>query len=270
MAFTDNSTGGRVIKEGISLIKLVLADTCKVGDPIGFDDTSGAWEVADADGKILMAFIAGEECLVSGRTITVYRKAIVSGFTDATLGDPVYLGNTEATYTAYPESWIHQQVGTCISDTEAYLEPQYNALFSYDQQGVGWGGYVRAVLTDASVTQSNQIWGGLRVDMKAESGSTIASDAYGIYVFAQLLKAPVGSSSLLRLEDGCASSCGVDSFIVFVTSQADAPDYFFAFGVDTEGNGAWDLTKNCTTSAGQMKLKFPTGDRYILLHSSSG
>lgn len=270
MAFTDVSTGGRVMQQGIMPYKLVLEDTCNVGDGIGFDEASEVWERADADGKAPMDFVAGEKCETSGDTITVFRQAIVSGLGSAAIGDPVYLGNTKGTYTAYPESWIHQQVGICISATEIMLSPNAMALFSYAKHGVGWGTYIRAELNDSLATQTSQVWGGLRVDFKADTSATITGDAYGIYVFAQLTVAPGESSAMLRLDDGCSASCGVDAWIMFVGGpDLDPPDYLFTFSTLEPTNGAWsDSTAASATPTGRLKIQVGGQTRYIAITSS--
>lgn len=271
MAFTDQTTGGRVIRQGLMPIRITLTDTCHVGDLIGYDGvTSDTWVRADADGKIPASLVAGEKCDTSGDEIICYKMAYVlyPSTTSAVTGDMVYLANTAGQYAATPGSWVAQGVGEMVSTTEMYIHPTCQSLHSYATTGTGWGGYIRAELK--ALRTSMALWGGLRIDVKAIDTSVISSDAYGLYIFMQLQEAPAASSALLRLEDGCAASCGADSYIAFVTGTGDPPDYLFDLASVAEPtNGAWSCgTAANATPTGRIKVKTAAGTRYIGLSST--
>ena len=88
-------------------------------------------------------------------------------------------------------------------------------------------------------------------------------------MFAQLLSAPAGDSAMIRLEDGCNTSCGLDSYILFVTGETgDPPDYFFSLNPHTPTNGAWVCTGTAKTGdGGWLKLLTTTGIRYINMYT---
>ena len=271
MAFADNTTGGRVIKEGIMPVRITLTDTCNVGDLIGYDGvTSDAWERASASGKVPAQLVAGEKCETSGDTIVCFQMAYVdfgSGST-ATAGDMVYVSNTAGRYASTPGSWVAHCVGQCVSATVALIHPSALPFMSYAPTGTGWGGYIRAELESGRT--SMDLWGGLRIDVKSIATSVVASDAYGLYIFTQLQSAPVASSSMLRLEDGCATSCGFDTWMSFIGGpDQDPPDYFLTFGATAPTNGAWDLTEtgDANTIAGFLLCNMGGSDRYIYLYA---
>ena len=128
MAFTDQTTGGRVLRDGIMPVKITLTDTCHPGDLIGFDGIDGGsdtWVRADANGKIPASLNAGQRCETSGDEIVCYKMAYV-GFpstTSAVTGDYVYLADTAGQYASTPTTWVSQCVGEMVSTTEMFVHP---------------------------------------------------------------------------------------------------------------------------------------------------
>ncbi len=88
MAFSDPGTG-RIIEQGEGLVKITLAEACKAGDILGY---SSGWKraLAAAGTAIQGRLVAGEDG-ASGDDITAYRRAVVSGYSGATAGSPVYV-----------------------------------------------------------------------------------------------------------------------------------------------------------------------------------
>lgn len=133
MAFVDDTTGGRVIMEGICPVKVTLdlpSTYTKVfpGDPLGFKETG--WECADTDGSSgvpvyaeLVAGEAGEDADV----ITAYREAKIdfgSGCT-ATLDDELFISSTVGSYTVSSGS-RGQPIGFMLDAQVGYVAPQYH------------------------------------------------------------------------------------------------------------------------------------------------
>lgn len=267
MALTDVTDGSRVIQQGMMPYKITLNDTCKQGDLIGYDADDGVWEKADAADKVYADFVAGETCKASGDVITVFRQAIVTGFSDGVVGNPVYLGDTAGEYEDIPDTVHYQQVvGVCLSDTEVLVEPRAAVgVFGINRQALGWGGYIRSEIQDET---TSALWGGLRIDCKAVGG-TLSNDVFGLFVFLQLAVAPGGSSALLRLEDGCGTLGHPDAFITFI-SGAVGPDYLFDLGSDpSPSGGSFDLDNTPTTGGGNIKVKTSRGARYLALYTAN-
>ncbi len=268
MAFVDPTTGARVIKEGIMPVKITLDDTCEVGDLIGYDAiTDDAWERADANGKIPAQLVAGEKCHTSGDEITAYKMALVdfgSGCT-ATPGDMVYLSDTVGRY-AVTTTWVPQNVGEMVSAQIAFVNPSALMPFGYTTVGVS-GGFVRMEVPSGKTAMSPLY--ALRIDLKTIATSVIPGDAYILYLFGQMQQAPTSTSAMVRIEDGCASSCGFDSYILFVTGTGDPPDFLFELGALSEPtNNAWSLLTNSSlTAAGRVKIKVGGATRYISINS---
>lgn len=268
MAFTDNTTGGRVILEGILPVTVVLTDACEVGDLIGYEGvTDNEWQRADANGKALAQLIAAERCETSGDTIKCYKMAVVDGFTDATTGDMVYLSDDVGAYASTPASWVMQCVGQMVSDTKAFINPSCSPVTGYPSTGTSWAGYFRSEL-ESGRTGVASAFGGVRIDVKTIATGVSGGDIYGLYVFGQLLLASAGTSYLLRLEDACNTSCGFDAYIGFITGASDDPDYLFDLApTSLPANGAWASEGTAKTGdGGFIKVKTPTGTRYINMY----
>lgn len=271
MAFVDNAYNGRVIVQGIMPVKITITATCDVGDLIGYDNiTSALWELADANGKIPAQLIAGEQNLTATATeITCFKMAEIDFGTGstATPGDMVYLSDTAGSYAATPGGWVHQCVGQCITAQRAFIQPDSSPLFGYSTTGTGNGAWIRAELASGKTAAS--VFCGARIDVKTIATSTVGGDVYGVYVFGQLQKAPTTSSAMIRLEDGCSSSCGFDSYVMCVTGTGDPPDFLMELGALSEPtNNAWSLLTNSSlTAAGRLKIKVGGSTRYISINS---
>ena len=88
MAFLDPGKG-RIIEQGEGLVKVTLAEACKAGDILGY---SSGWKraLATVGTAIQGRLVAGEDG-ASGDEITAYRRAVVSGYSEGTAGNAVYV-----------------------------------------------------------------------------------------------------------------------------------------------------------------------------------
>ncbi len=88
MAFSDPGKG-RIIEQGEGLVKITLAEACKAGDILGY---SSGWKraLATVGTAIQGRLVAGEDG-TNGDEITAYRRAVVSGYSGGTAGNPAYL-----------------------------------------------------------------------------------------------------------------------------------------------------------------------------------
>jgi hypothetical protein len=273
MALTDVTDGSRVIQQGMMPYKITLTDTCDVGDLIGYDADSDAWERAVANTKVYAQFVAGEQCRESGNTITVFREAIVTGLSGANAGDPVYLGDTAGEYENTPDSSNYQQVvGVALSATELLVSPNGNIAASFAcRRSLGFGGWFRSEIQSGQTAASRA--GGIIVECKSIATSTTA-DYYGIYVMYQAQQNATGSSALIRLSDESSNGKEPDAFIMCSCPNADGPDYFIKF-MNASGNGFTGALSGttCGTVGGYLKLDIEgeapsAGVRYIQLYTS--
>jgi len=125
MAFSDPGTG-RIIEQGEGLVRITLAEDVKAGDVLGY---SSGWKraLATVGTAIQGRLVAGEDG-ASGDVITAYRRAVVSGYSGGTAGNPVYVAegtdNGEVTETKPDTSGdCDTVVGYVVSATVAALEP---------------------------------------------------------------------------------------------------------------------------------------------------
>lgn len=266
---TDVTDGSRVIQQGLMPYTITLTDTCQVGDLIGYDADTPGWYRADAGDKRYAEFVAGEKCVKSGDTITVFRQAIVSGLSLGVASDPVYCGNTtDGAYEDIPDSSGYQQiVGFCLSASEVLLCPNAAAgVFGCQRETRGFGGYIRSE-ADSSTTLSQ--WGGLRIDVKSLTGATTGA-VYGLWVFIQTADTDNTEGSFIRLEDASSSSSGIDYFISCQASGADPPDYFLDLHPTEPTGSAWSCGTPASGSiTGNIKVNTGAGDRYIPLYSAA-
>ncbi len=123
MAFADNTTG-RIIKRGLSPIKVTLAGTVAVGDLVGYNS---GWKAADTDSYPPYGeFVAGSPG-VSGDVITVFREALIDfgSSCTATEDDKLFVSTTAGGYTTDTGSRAHP-IGFVTSSQEAWICPQYH------------------------------------------------------------------------------------------------------------------------------------------------
>ncbi len=125
MAFSDPGKG-RVVEQGEGLVKITLAEAGKAGDILGY---SSGWKraLATAGTAIQGRLVAGEDG-ANGDEITAYRRAVVSGYSGGTPGNPVYVAegtdNGEITETKPTTSGdCDTVIGYMVSATAAALEP---------------------------------------------------------------------------------------------------------------------------------------------------
>ena len=124
MAFSDPGKG-RIVEQGEGLVKITLAEAGKAGDILGY---SSGWKraLATAGTAIQGRLVAGEDG-ANGDEITAYRRAVVSGYSGGTPGNPVYVAegtdNGEITETKPTTSGDCDTVtGYMVSATVAALE----------------------------------------------------------------------------------------------------------------------------------------------------
>ena len=124
-AFVDNTTGGRIIKEGIRPVQITLSGTVKVGDLIGY---SSGWKAADMNSspKVYPELVAGAPG-VSGDVITAFREAVIdlgTGCT-ATAGDRVYADTDAGEYVGVASNDQGYCVGVMTTAQIAFINPYY-------------------------------------------------------------------------------------------------------------------------------------------------
>ena len=125
MAFADPGKG-RIIEQGEGLVRITLAEAVKSGDILGY---SSGWKraLATTGTAIQGRLVAGEDG-AGGDVITGYRRAVVSGYSGGTAGNPVYVAEGtdygEITETKPVTSGdCDTIIGYMVSATVAALEP---------------------------------------------------------------------------------------------------------------------------------------------------
>ncbi len=125
MAFSDPGKG-RIIEQGEGLVRITLAEDVKAGDILGY---SSGWKraLATVGTAIQGRLVAGEDG-ANGEVVTAYRRAVVSGYSGGTAGNPVYVAegtdNGKITETKPTTSGdCDTIIGYMASATVAALEP---------------------------------------------------------------------------------------------------------------------------------------------------
>ncbi|HUV76189.1 MAG TPA: hypothetical protein VMW00_06055 [Dehalococcoidales bacterium] len=125
MAFSDPGKG-RIVEQGEGLVKVTLAEACKSGDILGY---GSGWKraLATVGTAIQGRLVAGEDG-DSAEVITAYRRAVVSGYSGGTAGNPVYVAegtdNGKITETKPTTSGdCDTIIGYMVSAAVAALEP---------------------------------------------------------------------------------------------------------------------------------------------------
>ena len=125
MVFSDPGKG-RIIEQGEGLVKITLAEACKAGDILGY---SSGWKraLATVGTAIQGRLVAGEDGAI-GDELSVYRRAVVSGYSAGTAGNAVYVAEgtdygkiTETKPTTSGD--CDTIIGYMVSATVAALEP---------------------------------------------------------------------------------------------------------------------------------------------------
>jgi hypothetical protein len=132
MAYTDNTTGGRVIMQGILPCTITLGESCEVGDLLG---VSTGWKraLATAGSTIDPVLVAGDKG-ATGDIITAYPAAVIGGISGATAGGTVYLAEAalygETTQTAPSDTGdIDTKIGMALSDTQIFVFPGFMPVY---------------------------------------------------------------------------------------------------------------------------------------------
>lgn len=125
MAFSDPGKG-RIIEQGEGLVKITLGEACQAGDILGYN--SGWKRALATTGSVIQGRLVAGEDGASGDEITAYRRAVVSGYSGGTAGNPVYVAEGtdygKVTETAPSTSGdANTIIGYTVSATVAALEP---------------------------------------------------------------------------------------------------------------------------------------------------
>jgi hypothetical protein len=129
---------------------------------------------------------------------------------------------------------------------------------------------VRGLYIETEVLGTGKVgsfWEGARIELYGESGITLSSDVYGIYVASYLEKQPAGSYALMRLEHNPGTT-KINAAII-VASAGGADSFINVGSTATDG---WDAVGDKTglAKAGFLKVKLwgmpGGGDRYIQLY----
>lgn len=269
MTWADNTTGGKVILEGILPIKLTLTDTCQVGDLIGYDAiSSNTWERAIASSaKKYASFIAGEACTTSGNTITCFRQAYVSGFTDGEVGHLLWLNSTAGTYAAEAPGNYQQCVGIMVSTTTALVRPDSVPLNAFacetTSTGLGSAALIRAELFNGV---GASMFGALKLETKVDSTADTIPSARSLYIYHQTDAATTSAvdNTLVRLETG--GTTVPNQFIQFCGVTGKWPTYFFE--IQGTNETCSNALGTCSTQAGWLKVLVGTYTRYLPLYTT--
>lgn len=249
MAFVDSTIGARVIKEGYSPIKVVLAAACKVGDLLGY---SSGWVLADMDSspKVYPELVAGEAGAIADE-ITAYRRAVIdfgSGCT-ATAGDPVYATTVGGGYSSSSGDQGFT-VGVMATAQIAFIEPQNTLPTIRDTRdrvnttGTAMSIQLKPKLTVGGASASLNP---LEISARVDSG-IVANEVVGLKAGVDLKGAAGGNVALARcieanLESASgstrtvAAACGLE-FMNNLHGTVTAGPY--CMKVNTHGgNKAW-------------------------------
>jgi len=126
MSYADNSTGGRIIKEGHIPVKITFAEACMVGDLLGY---SSGWKRALATtGVAIHARLVAGQSGATGDVITAYGDVVISNVSGAPPGGSMYLAEGtdygQTTDTAPSTTGdINAPIGIALSATEIFLYP---------------------------------------------------------------------------------------------------------------------------------------------------
>lgn len=272
MAWTNDTTGGKVIVQGLLPVTITLTDTCVIGDLIGYDAiSSNAWERADANAKVYAQFIAGENCRKSGDTIICYKMAVVSGFSGGTAtvggaaGHLLWLSDTPGAVAAEPVTNYHQCVGQMVSTTTAVFNvdamPKMGFACETYSTGLAEAGFFRCELFNGV---GASMMGGLKVETKVDATADTIRSARSIYAYHQTNAATTATEDnvIMRLETG-------GSTVAFAAIEfAGDPTNLFHF-YEAAGNTAWRALGTTSTQSGWLKVMFDISTvRYIALYTT--
>lgn len=108
---------------------------------------------------------------------------------------------------------------------------------------------------------------GIRIEQYVESGATIsASGVYGIHIANSIASAP-SSYYFMRMSENAASTVNA---IFHIYRGASCVDMQYLFLISTGAAiGLGATVGACSGTAGYLKIKWNTSDRYIQLYSTS-
>jgi len=133
MALTDNTTGGRIILQGIAPVRIALSDTVEVGDLLGISSSTWVRALATTPSQVHARLVAGQSG-VSGDTIIAYPFAVVGGVTLGVIGAAVYSAEAalKGEYTATAPSTtgdVNVPIGISLSATEILVFPGSTVIY---------------------------------------------------------------------------------------------------------------------------------------------
>jgi len=303
MAFVDDTTGGRVILEGIGPIKITLAGTVEMGDPVGY---SSGWKVCDADTSPNYAeFVAGGPG-VSGDIITAYREALIdfgSGST-ATENDILYISTTAGSYSSSVNdtNGRNHQVGFMTSIREGWLQPtahfftaHYNRTTnetSSDVNGfelrlensVTTTGEVKAFSASArlsSAAAGNTLAAAkFDINLKGTAAGTLSSDVRVIQLEAESAsggtRTITGCVAFIWCKNNMGTGTYSDKFcVIHVTNQGGGKAMDGFLQVNATGNAGVVISNDAMTSdpstnneAGYLKVYVGTTEYQIPMYAA--
>lgn len=127
MALTDNTTGGRIILQGIGKVRIALSDTVEVGDMLGVSSNTWVRALATTPNQVHARLVAGQAG-ISGEEIDAYPLAVIGGLTGMTIGALVYVaeGTLKGEVTATAPSTtgdVNAPVGISLTATDWFAHP---------------------------------------------------------------------------------------------------------------------------------------------------
>lgn len=127
MALTDNTSGGRIILQGIAPAFITLADTVEVGDMLGY---SSGWKraLATTPNQVDARLVAGQAGVSGDANVLAYPIAVIGGLSGMTPGGSVYVAEGtlkgEVTETAPSTTGdVNAPVGISLTATEWLAYP---------------------------------------------------------------------------------------------------------------------------------------------------
>lgn len=303
MAFVDNTTGGRVILSGFPehVLKIILTDTCQVGDLIGYDYSNDYWERADMNSspKVYPEFVAGEKCVKSGNTIQCYRYAEIDFGTTctATAGDRVFASTTAGGYQA---TTCADDQGCCVGlmthAQRAIINPFYvfsNIKIPNVEYSVASGTVILQQLKSALSGTGSTSLTGIEITPKVLDGvaaGTISGvkinidlegTSAGTVTLTQGVEVNLGSdSNTVRTVTSAYCFRAINNFHYPVTNGASVlrvdtigGDEAWGAILDLQGTaaGVWSDTDvgSGDTEAGYFKVRINGNARYVVTYSDA-
>ncbi len=297
MAFADNTTGGRIILEGIRPVKVTLSAACEAGDLIGY---SSGWKLADMNSspKVYPELVAGVTA-ASGAEITAYREAVIDfgSSCTATAGDSIFADTDGGEYVGVASNDQGYCVGVMTTAQVAFVNPSYaQPLFKWPNTEYSntSGTVTLQQLKGALAATGTASMTGVEVAPKVLD-AVAAGTIRGVYVGVDLEGTSAGT---ITLAEGVEANIGSDSGTARTVTSAycfravnnchgtvtngvsairlEAPGGTVPWGcvldLASTASGIWSDTDTATgdTEAGFFKVKINGNARYVMTYSDAG